>query len=109
MQPPLPVSRAEFFCKSGKDPDFIWPRLSHVVTGILLFVFYGAMLVPLSLVTASATMGPTQVKVVKQDKETVIKVPAEVLFDLDKSDLRPTRAASWSASPPICVSTRSAC
>jgi outer membrane protein OmpA-like peptidoglycan-associated protein len=89
MQPPLPVSRAEFFCKSGKDPDFIWPRLSHVAAGIVLFVFYGAMLVPLSLAIASAAMGLNQVKVVKQDKETVIKMPAEVLFDLDKSDLQP--------------------
>jgi len=85
----LPVNSAEFFCKSGKDPNFIWPRLLHVDAEALLFVFYGAMLVPLSLAIASSAVGLNQVKVAKADKETVINLPAEVLFEFNKSDLQP--------------------
>ncbi len=92
IHPPLPVNAAEFFCKSGKDPDFIWPRLSHVAAQVLLFVFYGAMLVPLTLAIASAAMGLNQVKVVKRDKETIINLPAEVLFEFEKADLQPNAA-----------------
>ena len=92
IQPPLPVNAAEFFCKSGKDPDFIWPRLSHVAAQVLLFLFYGVMLMPLSLAIASAAMGLNQIKVVKADKDAVINLPAEVLFEFDKSDLQPNAA-----------------
>jgi photosystem I P700 chlorophyll a apoprotein A2 len=92
IHPPVPVNAAEFFCKSGKDPDFIWPRLSHVAAQVLLFLSYGVMLMPLSLAIASAAMGLNQLKVDKTDKDTVINVPAEVLFEFDKSDLQPNAA-----------------
>jgi outer membrane protein OmpA-like peptidoglycan-associated protein len=90
---PGPASAAEYFCKSGKDPDFIWPRWSHVAAQVLLFLFYGVMLTPLSLAITSAAMGLNQeVKVVKTDKDTVINLPAEVLFEFNKSDLQPNAA-----------------
>lgn len=89
---PLPVTAADFFCKSGKAPDFIWPRLSRGAAQVLLFLFYGVMLVPLSLAIASAAMGLHQIKVVKTDKDIVINLPAEVLFEFDKSDLQSNAA-----------------
>jgi flagellar motor protein MotB len=86
---PLPVNTAEFFCKSGKDPDFVWPRSSHVTAQVLLFAFYGFMLVPLSLAVASVSLGLKQVEVVRKGNESVFKLPAEVLFEFDKADLQP--------------------
>lgn len=87
--PPLPVHASEYFCTSNKDPYFIWSRLSHAAAQVLLFLFYGAMLVPLSLAIASSALGLNSVKVVKTDEETVINLPAEVLFEFEKADLQP--------------------
>ena len=89
IQRPLPVNAAEYFCRSGKDRDFIWPRLSQVAAEVLLFLFYGVMLIPLSLAIASAAIGLNQLKVVKTDKGTIINLPAEVLFEFNRSDLQP--------------------
>jgi len=92
VQRPLPVNAAEMFCKSNKNADYVWPRMSHVAALVLLFLFYGVMLVPTSLAIASAAMGLNQVKVVKTGKENIINLPAEVLFEFDESDLQPNAA-----------------
>ncbi|MBS0220798.1 MAG: hypothetical protein JSR91_08665 [Proteobacteria bacterium] len=49
-------------------------------------------LVPLSLAIVCAAMGLSQVNVLKRDKEIVINLPAEVLFDFDRSSVQPNAA-----------------
>ncbi len=91
-QPPLPVEPREFFCRSGKDPRFIWRGGCHVLAQLVLFLSYGLLIVPLSLAIASAAIAWNQVKVEKTPASTTIELPSDVLFDFDKSDLQANAA-----------------
>jgi hypothetical protein len=51
-----PTSQQEYFCKSGKDADFIWERWSHALAQVLLVAAYGLAMVPLTLALASGSI-----------------------------------------------------
>jgi outer membrane protein OmpA-like peptidoglycan-associated protein len=85
---PTPSSSKEYFCKSGKDPDFIWVPASHALSQILLFIGYFLALVPLTLSLASGSLALTQLEVRETQTETRIELPADVLFNFGESKIR---------------------
>jgi hypothetical protein len=54
--PPLPTTETQFFCRSGKHPDFIWTRGSYASSLLLLVTAYGFTMVPLTLALASGSL-----------------------------------------------------
>jgi len=93
---PPPTSTREYFCRSGKDPEFIWRLWSHALAEVILLVSYFFFIVPLTVGLASAAiaMTETEVRILETRETTRINVPTDVLFDFDKADLRPGAVAS---------------
>lgn len=93
---PLPSSPQEYFCKSGKDPDFLWARWSWALPTVLLVAAYGLAMVPLALALASGSLALSQAQLIVKETadETRIEVPADILFDFDKAEIKPAAAAT---------------
>lgn len=51
-----PSSQQEYFCKSGKSPDFLWERWSFALAQVLLMSAYGIAMVSLTLALASGSL-----------------------------------------------------
>jgi len=53
---PPPTNEQEYFCKSGKDPEFDWTRTSWVASYLILVVSYGILILPLTLAIAGSSI-----------------------------------------------------
>ena len=53
---PGPTSQREYFCRSGKNPEFIWEEWSIALAQVLIFAIYGFAMVPLTLALASGSI-----------------------------------------------------
>ena len=86
-----PTSDADYFCKTNREPEFIWTRGSLVLARLLLVVLYAPMAAAVIVLLASAALAVQQVdtKIVDAPTATVVQAPADLLFGFDRSDLRP--------------------
>jgi outer membrane protein OmpA-like peptidoglycan-associated protein len=91
-----PTSAVEYFCNSGKDPDMIWDEESQSGAKVSLFAAYGVAMVLLTLALAAASYAVTQVKleITRTPTQTRIELPADVLFDFDKADIKSSSNAT---------------
>jgi outer membrane protein OmpA-like peptidoglycan-associated protein len=87
----VPQSASSYFCRSGKEADFIWTLGSLVMAQVLLFVIYLFVMVPLTVAIAGVSVAVSQpeLKEKQAGKEHIIELPADVLFDFGKADFRP--------------------
>ncbi|HEY8033317.1 MAG TPA: OmpA family protein [Methylocella sp.] len=86
-----PADERDYFCKSGKDKGFIWEIWSYALAQLLLFIAYGLAMVPLTWALFAATIAASQVElqITESATQTRIELPADVLFDFDRADIRP--------------------
>jgi outer membrane protein OmpA-like peptidoglycan-associated protein len=87
-----PIDQFDFFCNCGKNPNMIWGRASQNLAKVCLIFAYLLFAVPLVLAVASAATALGQPEIHTADK--VITLPGDVLFDYNKSELRPGAAVS---------------
>ncbi|WP_188578274.1 OmpA family protein [Azorhizobium oxalatiphilum] len=106
--PPLPLERTfsdedrpsdarNYFCGCDRAvPEWIWTRGSLVAAQLLLFLLYIPLAVSVILLLAASSFAVQQLdtKVVKTPTATVAQLPADLLFDYDKSTLRPDAQAA---------------
>jgi outer membrane protein OmpA-like peptidoglycan-associated protein len=66
---------------------------------VILFVSYFLLIVPLTVGLASAAIAMSQpeVRIVETPETTSIDIPTDILFDFDKTDLRPGAAVRLEA------------
>jgi flagellar motor protein MotB len=83
----LPTDEKEYFCRSGKVPLRIWQPESHVRAQMRLTRSYVIFMVPIVIGLASSAIALSQPEIKVEDK--VVSLPTDVLFDMNKSDLRP--------------------
>jgi outer membrane protein OmpA-like peptidoglycan-associated protein len=89
IPPPPPADSREFFCDSGKDPNFIWERDGIVRAQTWLLITYGLFIMPLAIALACVGIALTQLPVKETPEQAVVVLPADVLFAFGKSDLKP--------------------
>jgi flagellar motor protein MotB len=82
-----PTDEQEYFCRSGKVPRRIWEHQSHVRAQLRLVISYLIFMVPIVIGLFSAAIALSQPEIKVEDK--VVSLPGDVLFDVDKYDLRP--------------------
>lgn len=85
---PPPTNVQDYFCRSGKDPNFIWNRGCYALSQILLLLAYFLFIIPLALAIASGGIGMNQIKIEKTPTATKIELPASILFAFNKADLQ---------------------
>jgi outer membrane protein OmpA-like peptidoglycan-associated protein len=85
---PRPANAKDYFCGSGKDPEFIWKPWSHSLSQVILFVSYFLMIVPLTVALASSSIALTQLDVRETPQATRVELPADVLFTFGESVIR---------------------
>jgi outer membrane protein OmpA-like peptidoglycan-associated protein len=83
----LPTDEQEYFCRSGKVPNRIWQSQSHVSAQMRLVISYVIFMVPIVIGLASAAIALSQPEIKVDDK--VLSMSGDVLFDVDKFNLRP--------------------
>jgi outer membrane protein OmpA-like peptidoglycan-associated protein len=91
-----PANATDYFCNSEKEVEFIWKPLSQSASIIVLYLAYFFVLVPITIGVASASiaLSQPQLKQKQTAKEDIIELPADILFDFDKADIRPGAVAS---------------
>ncbi|MEH2521988.1 outer membrane protein OmpA-like peptidoglycan-associated protein [Bradyrhizobium sp. AZCC 1610] len=82
-----PTNERDYFCRSGKVSDRIWEHESHVRAQMRLVTSYVIFMVPIVIGLASAGIALSQPEIKVGDR--ILSLPGDVLFDLDKYDLRP--------------------
>jgi outer membrane protein OmpA-like peptidoglycan-associated protein len=90
--PVTPTDKKTYFCNSGRDPTFLWQPQSIRAAEILMVLLFATLLIGGSITLSAGAMvllGP-DVEVKTKDRETRIELPADVLFDFDKVDVRPS-------------------
>ncbi len=101
--PPLPIIRritgtirptdaCDYFCKADRSkPEFVWTKGSHVAAQLLLTFLYIPLAVSIIVLLAASALAVQQVdtKVIEVSTSTVVRVPANLLFDFNKSTLKP--------------------
>lgn len=89
-----PASQQEYFCNSGKDPNFVWEEGSQAVAVRSLFTAYGLVMIPLTLALASASIALNQVdiQITETPAETRIDMSTDILFDFNKADIKSSAA-----------------
>lgn len=95
LQPPYkvpgsfrPSNVKDYFCNSGKDPDFIWTELSHAFAQVILMFCYFMAIVPLTGALASGSLALMGLDVSESPQEVRIELPADVLFSFNESVIR---------------------
>jgi outer membrane protein OmpA-like peptidoglycan-associated protein len=98
-----PANAAEYFCKSGKTPEFIWLRMSHVFAVVLLFLSYFFAMVPITvgLAGAAIALNQPQLEVTQTAREASIEIPADILFDFGSAEIRPRAESSLASAAEI--------
>jgi outer membrane protein OmpA-like peptidoglycan-associated protein len=94
-----PADEFDYFCNSGKNPNFIWQRDSHNRAQMRLVRTYLIFAVPIALGLTSAATALTQPEI--RIAEKVISLPGDVLFDYNKWDLRPGAVISLDETAKI--------
>jgi flagellar motor protein MotB len=82
----LPTNEQDYFCRCGKDVNRIWLQDSHVRAQMRLVMSYVIFMVPIVIGLASAAIALSQPEIKVEDK--VVSLAGDVLFDVDKYDLR---------------------
>jgi outer membrane protein OmpA-like peptidoglycan-associated protein len=77
----------------------IWTGWSRNCAFLLLFLSYVFLMVPFVLALASAAYAVSQPQL--EEKQASIELPADVLFDFDKSDIRPGAVESLKEAAAI--------
>jgi flagellar motor protein MotB len=88
--PVTPTDKRSYFCNTGRRPDFLWQPWSIRAAEILMVLLFAILLIAGSIALSAGAMvllGP-DVKVETKDRETRIELPADVLFDFDKTKIR---------------------
>lgn len=106
--PPLPTTRTitggarptdacDYFCKSDREkPEWVWTKGSLVAAQLVLTLLYIPFALSIIVLLASAALAVQQAsaRIIDEPRATVARVPADLLFDYDKSDLRPDAQAT---------------
>lgn len=103
IQGSLPTSVTEYFCKSGKNPEFIWESGSILCSHLLLYLGYFAFMPPIAIGLSSAAIALSKPEVHVESNK--ITLPDEVLFEFDKTDIRPGAIISLDQATRIIKST----
>jgi outer membrane protein OmpA-like peptidoglycan-associated protein len=100
---PPPTDSALYFCRSGKRDDFVWSPLSKAFSLAFLFLTYFLMIVPLEITLASASLAVSQpqIEIKRGTKTETLELPADVLFDFGKFEIRPGAAATLDRAAAI--------
>lgn len=90
-----PTSVREYFCNSGRDPDFIWTDASQRRAWWCLVVVYALFALTLvgALAAAALELHETEVEVETVGETTVIRLPSEMLFAFDSAEITEGAAA----------------
>ncbi len=90
-----PTDACDYFCKADRTkPEFVWTKGSHVAAQLLLTFLYIPLAVSIIVLLAASALAIQQVdtKVVEVPTATVAQVPADLLFEFNKSTLKPDAA-----------------
>jgi outer membrane protein OmpA-like peptidoglycan-associated protein len=98
-QAPPPNARQYFSGTKRNDLTMIWTGWSRNCAFLLLFLSYVFLMVPFVLALASAAYAVSQPQL--EEKQASIELPADVLFDFDKSDIRPGAVESLKEAAAI--------
>jgi outer membrane protein OmpA-like peptidoglycan-associated protein len=97
-----PANAKEYFCRSGKDPDFIWKPWSHALAQVILFITYFLAIMPLTLALASGSIALTLLDVHETTQATRLELPADVLFTFGESTIRDAAVPTLQKTADFC-------
>lgn len=91
ITPPTPSSKRDYFCNSGKDPYFLWKAWSIPAAAVLLCLLYAMLLLAgaIALSASTSALLPADVEVKTKAHVTEVELPADVLFEFDKAEIKP--------------------
>ena len=87
-----PLDACDYFCKADRSkPEFVWTRGSHMAAQLLLTVLYIPLAASIIVLLAAAAFAVAEVdtKVIDAPSATIVQLPADVLFEFNKSTLKP--------------------
>ncbi len=84
-----PTSRKDYFCNSGKDPNFLWEEWSVVLATILMCVLYAVVIFvgSMSLTAGGMVLLKPPIEVETHNGKTSVEMPSDVMFAFDKAEL----------------------
>lgn len=96
---PPPTNVDDYFCNSGKDPQFIWTKSSIDKAANSLVIAYLAFAVPLIVGLAAIGTALTQPEIKVAGKELSLR--GDLLFDFGKAELKPTAASNLDVAAEV--------
>ena len=96
-----PIDACDYFCNADRTkPEFVWTKGSHVAAQLLLTVLYIPLAFSIIVLLAASALAVQQVdtKVIETPTATVAQVPADLLFDFNKSTLKPSATPTLESS-----------
>jgi len=90
-QIPAPGDAADYFCNNGKNAAQVWTFGSRIALGLVMTLLYSLALIGVGAGISSAWMiyARDDVVVRSVNKQTVVTLPSDVLFETDRANLRP--------------------